>query len=454
MKKIIGIVLAVLLVAYAGVSVYFMLNVFPNTTYNGKDISYMSRDTLDRAYGDYSKEETLILEGKDGVNDKIKAVDIDFEQQVAEPIVLNQNFLAWPMSFFKPDAYTGEVTTNYDEAKLNQVIQALNIVSGTGVVPSQDAKVEKQGDNYVIVPEVYGTQVDQKVIKEAVIKGFSTGVKTLNLEAEKLYITPQIAKDEPALIEKAETMNRLANFKLTYDFSDRKEVLEGEELLTFYSENAEGKYVVDEEKVRQYVVNMAIEYDTYGATRTFQATGVGEVTVPGGIYGWQTDRDKTTQQLVDALNKGESVTMTPVYAIEGYERATNDIGNTYIEVDLNRQHMWLYKDGELLVQTDIISGNPNRAGRATPTGTGQIWSKETKRNLVGETYNAFVNYWMPFNWSGCGIHDAWWMNSFGGSVYLSQGSHGCLNTPPDMVPKFFDNVDVGTPVVIYDSSYQ
>lgn len=44
------------------------------------------------------------------------------------------------------------------------------------------------------------------------------------------------------------------------------------------------------------------------------------------------------------------------------DRSSNDIGNTYIEVDLSRQKMWYYVDGELYVETDIVSGYGLRKG--------------------------------------------------------------------------------------------
>ena len=56
---------------------------------------------------------------------------------------------------------------------------------------------------------------------------------------------------------------------------------------------------------------------------------------------------------------------------------------------------------------------------------------------------------MPFN-GGVGIHDlASRGNNFGGDIYMTNGSHGCINTPLDAAKKIYDTVSVGTPVIVY-----
>ena len=70
----------------------------------------------------------------------------------------------------------------------------------------------------------------------------------------------------------------------------------------------------------------------------------------------------------------------------------------------------------------------------------------------GSTYKTPVEYWMPIGWDGEGFHDAWWRSSFGGNIYLNNGSHGCLNMPPSQAAKLFELVENNTPVVVYESS--
>ena len=123
---------------------------------------------------------------------------------------------------------------------------------------------------------------------------------------------------------------------------------------------------------------------------------------------------------------------------------------SYVEVCISQQRMWFYKDGVELVDTPVVTGDPNK-GNATPAGG--VWAIDAKINgqiLRGQDYAQPVAYWLPFN-GNVGIHDASHFRSyFGGNIYLTNGSHGCINTPTDQAEIIFRNVDKGYPVVVYE----
>ena len=75
-------------------------------------------------------------------------------------------------------------------------------------------------------------------------------------------------------------------------------------------------------------------------------------------------------------------------------------------------------------------------------------SRALDTTLTGPGYSSFVNYWMGF-YGGCGIHDASWRSSFGGTIYKGNGSHGCVNTPLEKVKYIYEHTDYGTPVYVY-----
>ena len=194
-------------------------------------------------------------------------------------------------------------------------------------------------------------------------------------------------------------------------------------------------------------VELAKKYDTFGYPRQFKTSTGETITVSGGDYGWLMARNDTTTKLIEAIKSGKSQTIEPEYTYKGYVRDTNDIGNTYVEVSLSAQHMWFYKNGQLLVDTDVVTGNHN-LGHDTKTGIYAIMYKERNATLVGEDYSSPVKYWMPF-YANVGIHDASWRTTFGGSEYLNNGSHGCVNTPEANAEKIFNNIEKGVPVVVY-----
>lgn len=121
--------------------------------------------------------------------------------------------------------------------------------------------------------------------------------------------------------------------------------------------------------------------------------------------------------------------------------------DTYIEINRDMQHMWFYKNGKLLVSTDVVTGN--KYTMDTPKGFHSVVTKATNTTLNGPGYSSFVSYWIGFLGSGYGIHDASWRSSFGGDIYNGNGSHGCVNTPYYQVQKIYNNISYGTPVVIY-----
>jgi hypothetical protein len=162
------------------------------------------------------------------------------------------------------------------------------------------------------------------------------------------------------------------------------------------------------------------------------------------------DRESETEALYQQLLSGDSAQRSPIWYESAGTRGQNDIGNTYVEIDYTNQRMWYYKDGVLLVETPVVTGNVS-AGNASPEGVFCIVGKEENATLVGEDYETPVSYWMPF-YGGVGIHDAdTWRTSYGGDIYQYSGSHGCINTPTAQAAVIFQNITEGTPVVCYSS---
>ena len=77
--------------------------------------------------------------------------------------------------------------------------------------------------------------------------------------------------------------------------------------------------------------------------------------------------------------------------------------------------------------------------------------KERNAMLVGENYETPVSYWMPFN-QNVGLHDAVWRDSFGGSIYKTSGSHGCINLPYAIAKQIYGYAEKGMPVICYHLS--
>lgn len=142
-------------------------------------------------------------------------------------------------------------------------------------------------------------------------------------------------------------------------------------------------------------------------------------------------------------------TYTPVEKTVTNKAYGKTIGNTYIEISIKQQYMWYYIDGTLYVETPVVTGNVG--AYSTPTGAYSIYQRMSPATLTGPTWCTTVQYWLAFTYSGCGIHDASWRSAseFGGTTYMGNGSHGCVNTPTAAVKKIYSKAKIGTPVVVY-----
>ena len=127
------------------------------------------------------------------------------------------------------------------------------------------------------------------------------------------------------------------------------------------------------------------------------------------------------------------------------EPAVTTVAPTYIDVSIDTQTLVYYVNGVPALITPCVTGQP---GRGTPRGVFAINSCVPGKYLTGPTWHVWVNRWMRFC-GNCGIHDASWRKSFGGEIYKTNGSHGCVNIPHDQAVQLYSMVGVGTPVIVH-----
>ena len=217
----------------------------------------------------------------------------------------------------------------------------------------------------------------------------------------------------------------------------------------------EGGFVLDDKgslklregAVEEFIDALAEQYDTLGAERQFRATRGEIVTVEGGTYGNRIDRRAEVEYLTDAFIHNRQEFHEPAYVQKAFAQGKDDIGGTYIEVDMGEQMLYYYVDGVQKIATPVVTGNTSRR-MGTPSGVNYIYLKQTNRILRGPGYASHVDFWMPVK-GNIGIHDAAWRSKFGGGIYQTNGSHGCINTPREAMEQLYDSVEVGTPVVMF-----
>lgn len=460
-KKVLGAVLgvgaAVILVGYAGVGFYYQDKFYPGTSINGvdcggKDIAYV-RELLKNSAETYS----LTISERGGQTESIdgKTIQLSYkDNNEAQEVKKQQNSWLWPIQIFGEKDYTVNAESSYNEESLNQAVSALACMQDANMTPAQDAKVEDNGTSYVIVPEVEGTTLDKEKTLAAVKEAVDQRQTELSLENAGCYVQPAVRQDDESLKKDAEQLNKFTSLQASLDFGTGTENVTRDQLKSWLKKGDDGKYYFDTETVKQTVIAWSEKYNTIGQPRDFVTSEGATVHLTQGDYGWRLWQDKTTESLVNMLNAGQSGPVEPTWLYSGEKHGGNDIGGTYVEISISEQRMWFYKNGTLLVDTPVVTGNPNK-GNGTPSGG--VWrlkDKASPSTLVGRNpdgsieYETPVNYWMPFN-GGVGIHDLTSRTSFGGDIYLYNGSHGCINTPLENARTIYENIEVNTPVVVY-----
>ena len=161
------------------------------------------------------------------------------------------------------------------------------------------------------------------------------------------------------------------------------------------------------------------------------------------------DQEKETAQLTADINSHKDVTREPVFSESGYGKYSRDVGDTYIDVDISNQVVKMYKNGALVFSASCVTGN-RATGTTTDTGTYYVLNKIRDvvlrgENVDGSEYASPVKYWLGVTWGGQGLHDADWRDTFGGGIWKTDGSHGCINMPPAQMPALFNAAEVGMP---------
>lgn len=450
LKKILLIVILAVVAAYVIGAIFFHNRFYSRKSVFGIRITGQTVESLEEKIREKIGSYKLDIETRDGT-ETITAQEIGLafdDQGEVERMMDEQNPLLW---FVIPFSSKEDVRLSVlmDDEKFASRIAGLSCMQEENIAPPTDARLEFQGKTFEIVPETEGNEPDRAATEEAVKKAVAEGTAKISLDRLSCYVKPAVYRDDEKLIALQKNVNQLLNVQITYDFSDRSEVVDSDEIAGWITFGEDFSFDFDREKVYDYVHELGLKYDTFGLSRTFTTHSGETIKLRGGDYGWCINKNKTTDSLIEMIRAGESRTTEPVYLYEGVCRDTNDLGSTYIEVCIEDQTLWFYKDGACVLSTPVVTGNVS-SGTGTPSGG--VWAIDAKMSpytLRGEDYESDVTYWLPFN-GDVGIHDADWRNGkFGGQIYLTNGSHGCVNTPYSAVKKIYENVKIGYPVVVY-----
>ncbi len=465
--KVTGIIAAILAVtagcAYGAVTYYYADRFFEGTYINGIDCSNKTAYEVEQAIASTVEAYSIEVTSRNQDPQTISGSQIGY-QYMSDGEVLNllkqQKPYEWVRGFMETRSYNTQENVTFDKTLLQNEVKALNCAQPENQVEPENAYVAMNGDEFTIVPETEGSKLKVKEAYKALDAAISGSQTSIDLgSTPDVYAVAAVTSEDSTLQATRDAYNNYTKASITYTFGDQTVTLDGSTLKNWLQFDEKGQLVQDDasftQHVKDFVAQLASEHNTVGTTRSFNTTSGRTVSVYGSAYGWKIDQDAEAAQLTEEIRTGTQTTREPVYSMRANAYGYNDIGSTYIEVDLSSQHMYYYQGGSIIFDSDIVSGDIRYDDRATPPGIFTLYYKKSPDVLRGEKkpdgtyeYETSVTYWMPFN-GGIGFHDATWQAYFGGDRYTYAGSHGCINMPLDAAATLYSIIDTNVPIVCF-----
>ena len=447
-------VAAVVLLYGAGVY-HYKSHFLRNTYINNTKVGGMTVDEAEKTFTQDFASHKIAIKEKERT-EIIVPQDVDAVIAVGsqvQDLYDSMNPWTWFMNFFGKKDHTVALDVTYDQEKLKTVVDNLECFAKANVVAPKDAYIKAGETKFEIVPEVLGNTVKKKQLLQLIGTDLATGVTSIHLEKEDLYKLPSYYEKDQVVQDALAAANTYTHGTITYDFKYTTETVDYNISKDWVNISKDFKVTLSDEKIGDYVEDLGNKYNTMGAARDFTTSAGNKINAYGGDYGWKIYFDKEKEKLEKNLKSGKNVNREPVYSYKAKCRnsAKDDIGDSYVEISIARQEVWLYIDGECIMNSSCVTGTPPNA--STYTGVYALTYKKspdvlTGPNAGGGSYSSKVTFWMPFN-GNQGMHDASWRSSFGGSIYKTNGSHGCVNLPYSAAATLYKHIDAGFPIVIY-----
>lgn len=306
---------------------------------------------------------------------------------------------------------------------------------------------------FKVIPGVPETLLDPELLADFILDAIANLQTDVEITEDLLYTEIQDHEQLNSVEQLADRANELMQLELEYAFKPRQvdlgfETIDEAMIASFLRFDYENNLVyADEKAVSTYVESIAPEYAYFKNKDRFIAHDGARIDVQITFQKQNVDTAALTAMILDSINSGVSGSFEAPYT--GFVNFEGD----YIEVSIPEQHLWVYQDGVVVLESDVVTGNKS-LGKRTPRGLNMVRGHLQSIYLVD---NYFVDYWLCISMDGTyGFHDAdRWREpeEYGGDTYLTHGSGGCVNVPLENMAKMYEMVPDRTPIVIYDEYY-
>lgn len=444
------------LIVYIGLAVYyrnaFAYGTWINSIYcTGKNIEEVNQELISQFAYDgitiYDKEQNAY---------RISAGEIDYGYDFKESLKLyldRQNSWLWVDSLWKIRNEKIQPVIYYDEDAFDTCFASMSFLTEKADEDKRLAIIRTE-QGYELLNERCEV-LDAEKARQTVADAVANGETSVSLLDAGCYYDMELTPEMQEILHQWEMVKDFQECHVIYQIGEDLISVDASVVCDWILLNEDGSFALDdtgalqlkEDAITEFVAELAKRYDTVGCARQFQTTNRGLITIEGGIYGNKLDQEAETAYLTEAFYDKKEEVHTPAYLQTAMKQGKDDIGDTYVEIDMGEQMMYYYLNGELQIETPVVTGNTSRR-MGTPSGVNYVYLKQQDRILRGEGYASHVNFWMPVK-GNIGIHDASWRSRYGGTIYQTNGSHGCINTPYSAMVQMYEMVEVGTPVVMY-----
>lgn len=429
-----------------------------NTIICGVDVSFMKLDEAYNSIMGVIDEESYVFKFADSQYD-VTASSKELGMQI------NKKRLSELMAEQDERFFDQPMTANIrgrviDEKKISEYVYGLEGLQEENLKHPVNAKCIFENGFYFFKKEETGYFIDIEEAKQLAITTIGDGYTEVNF-SDITQTEPEITIDDIGTQEQLDEVNNVIGTSITYQFYDGSQyTIESDEIEKFITLDENDVPSMDFDGcIAMITEKIAAENQVRCQNLAFKITPEEGEEASRVNMKLRKDLRPTIdykgeeEALLNELQSGENVSREPYYMVKSLYHGLD----TYIELDISRQKLWVYENGECIMATTCITGNPSK-GNGTPTGIYFLDNKNRDVHLKSTLpngqveYDVPVKYWMRFC-GGVGFHDASWRSEweYTPTRYLTHGSHGCVNLREKDAKILFEFINEHVPIVVYES---
>ena len=362
--------------------------------------------------------------GNDIITEKINLKqireDISFD---CTGLLNKQDKIGWFTSLSSVKELTcDKVSGTYQKAKVLSIVKSLYCTNQDNIAYPEDASLSLNQGKIDLLPANEGSYIKEDIAYNLVRQGIEdlfAGQGSDALDLTQSYEMPSLREDDPVFEEKMKEMEKVLSKTVSFSLDGENTISLNAKELSNLLKVESNALTIDEDSLSDYLYTLYKEEDSYF----------------------------NKSQLIDSLRK--VLLSDHDETIGNIER--EKIESSLIDVSIKQQLLRYYENDVLILTSPVVTGNGEITDE-TPHGHFYIRKMKPDSYLMGKDYIEHVDYWIGFDETGrvYGLHDASWRNEFGGDIYLTDPSRGCVNMPIDKITQLYAYVDLGVEVYVHD----